>query len=487
MTARIILGAVPLVLLSGGAFAQASPEGADRLARLFQSYLGTTPGVVAVVPEGDAYTLTLDLAPLVGLLPQEGLEGLEVTSTPLAYRLEEQGGGLWRVTEDQAFTMSATVPGVTEFSLSYGSIVSEGIWDEALQSFTSYTAETGAMETRTVSYGPDGALLSDSSTRMAGSSYGFTGGPGAGGGVDGELTFSAEGYGQSMALPMAPGAPPMTIDITAETYEGNATVAGMRSGGMLDLLAFFVRTASPDAIAADQDELKTLLGEAIPLFDSVEGTVELGSLQATTPIGPIAAEAAVVDVDMAGVVAEGRFREAIRLSGVSIPPGLVPDWAAPLIPADAALDVAVTDFNLAAPAQTFIDAMDLTRSEPVDPAVSMQMLGQLLPDGAVTITLAPGSLVNDAYTVGFEGQMSAGPAAPPTGTARITADGIERVQEILGAAPPEVSGQALGMLGLAMGLSRPGEGGGVVWEIDASTPGRLLVNGTDMSAMFGMQ
>jgi hypothetical protein len=43
------------------------------------------------------------------------------------------------------------------------------------------------------------------------------------------------------------------------------------------------------------------------------------------------------------------------------------------------------------------------------------------------------------------------------------------------------------MLGMAQGMAQPGVDGALVWEIDASTPGTLLVNGTDMSMMMGGQ
>ncbi len=488
MIARSLLGAVPLVVLAGtAALAEATAAGADRLTALFQSYLGTTPGVVAVAPAGDVYELTVDLAPLAAMIPQAGAQGVKITASPLTYMLEEQGGGLWRVTENQPFTMTAVAPGALDLSISYDSIVSDGIWDESLQSFTSWTADVGGLQSTSKSFGPDGTEIGEGGTSIANARYELTGTAGDAGGVDSDLDFTATGYTQTMNFAMAPGASPMSVALTAETYGATGTAEGLRSGGMLNLLAFFVRTASPEAIAGSQDELKLLMGEGIPLFENMDVTASLGGLQATTPIGPISAEAMEVDVGLGGIVAEGRFREAIRLSGLSIPAGLVPEWAAPLIPADATVDVEVTDFNLSTPARTLIGALDLTQPQPVDPALNAQLLGELLPSGAVTITFAPGSVVNEAYTLGFEGAMSVGPAAPPTGSGRITATGIERVQEILGAAPPEVGAQALGMLGLAMGLSRPGEGDGVVWEIDASTPGQVLVNGTDMSAMFGMQ
>ena len=43
------------------------------------------------------------------------------------------------------------------------------------------------------------------------------------------------------------------------------------------------------------------------------------------------------------------------------------------------------------------------------------------------------------------------------------------------------------MLGMAQGMAAAGKDGALVWGIDASTPGTVLVNGVDMMAMMGGQ
>jgi hypothetical protein len=73
------------------------------------------------------------------------------------------------------------------------------------------------------------------------------------------------------------------------------------------------------------------------------------------------------------------------------------------------------------------------------------------------------------------------------GKATVTMTGMEAVMAALQAAPPEVGGQMVPMLGMAQGMASPGDAGALVWEIDASTPGTLLVNGTDLMAMMGGQ
>ena len=58
------------LLTSTSAFAApATPEEAARLTALFQSYVGDTPGVFSVKPNGDAYDVTADAMPLVAKIP----------------------------------------------------------------------------------------------------------------------------------------------------------------------------------------------------------------------------------------------------------------------------------------------------------------------------------------------------------------------------------------------------------------------------------
>ena len=65
--------------------------------------------------------------------------------------------------------------------------------------------------------------------------------------------------------------------------------------------------------------------------------------------------------------------------------------------------------------------------------------------------------------------------------------GMAAVQAALQSAPPEMGGQMVPMLGIAQGMAKPGTDGALIWELDASTPGAVLVNGVDIMAMMGGQ
>ena len=124
---------------------------------------------------------------------------------------------------------------------------------------------------------------------------------------------------------------------------------------------------------------------------------------------------------------------------------------------------------------------DLPDGAKPDAAFEGQMMAALLPKGTVTVTLNPGAVTGDGYALTYEGAMVAGPQMPmPTGTAKITLTGIDKLSAALAAAPDNMKAQAMMGIGMAQGMAKPGPNGELVWEIDASKPGSLSVNGTQM-------
>src|SRR5437868_4539626 len=88
--------------------AAATPEEAQRLTGVLQTYLGKEPGVVMVTPVGEAYDVKIDLAPLIAKIKQPNFSA-EIS--PFVMKLTDQGGGMWLVTQDSPLSYSARVPG----------------------------------------------------------------------------------------------------------------------------------------------------------------------------------------------------------------------------------------------------------------------------------------------------------------------------------------------------------------------------------------
>lgn len=123
------------------ALAEATPEEAQRLTALFQSYLGSEPGVVSITTAGDSYAAKLDLSPLFAKVKDPAVS---LSLSPLEWTLTSQGNGTWKVDQDQPLTFAFGVKGQGETNGAIASVVSTGIFDEALGGFATSSAELKA-------------------------------------------------------------------------------------------------------------------------------------------------------------------------------------------------------------------------------------------------------------------------------------------------------------------------------------------------------
>lgn len=485
MRFTVALTSLPFVLWSTTALAgPATPEGAVALAAVFQTYLGATDGVVAVTADGDSYDVSLDFAPMIATLPDQTAEAV---ISPIEFALVDNGDGTWEMTQDQAFAMTIKVPGQMDMALNIANLAGTGTFDESLKAFSTSTTElTDLAMNQTITdptLGENSVVYSiDSATYTSSAVAGATGG------VDSKMTYAISGLSEDFGLPgMGEGGAPMAINLTAESYSADATTTGLRPDAIYKLIAFFVANPTEAAIKAKQDGLKSIVRDGLPLFDNILSTGTITAISVTTPVGPIGLESAGIVVEANGVVAAGKVREGFTFSGLTLPVGLVPDWALPLVPRSMAIDFTLSRFDLAAPVAIFLDKVDLAAGPDAMPAMDAELLAAFMPEGVVDVTIAPGSIVGAAYTLGYEGAMTVGAdGAPPTGTAKVTATGLDAVQAALAAAPPEMGGQIAPILGIAQGMAKPGAADGeLLWELEMTPAGGMLVNGVDL--MGGMQ
>jgi hypothetical protein len=271
----------------------------------------------------------------------------------------------------------------------------------------------------------------------------------------------------------------MTVSATIGGGSMDATISGYRPSAFYGLLAWFVAHPDPAAIEADKAGLKAEIEGGLPFFQNAVADMTYTDVNVTSPIGPFAADELGVTIDLNGAVADGKFREALSVKGLSIPDGLVPPFAADLVPTDLSLDVAASRFDVAAATGLMLGMLDLPAGSPPPEGFDAQMMAALLPEGAVDITLAPGGIGAPAYALTYEGSMSAGPMAMPTGAAKIGMTGMDAVLAALQSAPPEMSQEILPVLAMAQGLAKP-EGDGLVWEVTMAPNGAVAVNGTEL-------
>ena len=470
--------AIPaLFAASAACAAPATPEGAAHLTEVFQTYLGTVAGVVTVVPEGEVYTLTLDAGPLMAMAPAEAGT---YAMTPLVMELTDNGGGTWGVTQDQALSLTAALAGAFEIKVDIAAISSEGVFDEALMAYATSSAEFSGV-TVAEKITPTGQPPMDVTIAIASGTTESTGEANPEGGVDVATTLTMAGFTETMMMPpMGDGMPPMPITISVESQEQTGDLAGFRPEAFLGLIAWAVAHPSQEAMQADMAGLKAVIAGGLPFFETLTSSGTATNIAVQTPMGEVGVASATIEVDINGVVKDGFFREAITLSGLTLPEGVLPPWSVPLLPSDLALDVSVSGFDLASPAAIMMALFDMPAGSEPDQAMQDAALAALLPDGAVDITLAPGGLSGTGYELTYEGDMTAGPMAMPAGSATLTLTGIDAVMAALQAAPDDVKGQMLPMIGMAQGMATAGPAGELVWEIDATTPGSVKINGMDM-------
>lgn len=481
MRSRLIY-VLPITVVAGlfpafGHAADATEEGATALTAVLQTYLGATDGVVTVEPDGEAYAVTLDFAPLIAKAPT----GTTASVTPIEFSLADNGDGTWKMVQDQAVTVSLMAPGQAEFTASIGSLTGSGVFDTTLGAFSS--SSTKASDIAVTQKVTDPELgQTDVAYTVKSLSYESTAKAATAGGVDSSASYSLEGLSETFTLPQMG----MPLTLTAELTTGTSEISGLRPDAFYKLIAFFVANPDQAAIALHQDDLKTIVGAGIPLFDHLVSDSTTTALNVETPMGPASVANLSFQVELNGIVSAGLFREAISFDGLTLPPAVVPEWAVDLVPQSMSLDVAASKFDLAAPAKMLLNILDLTKPDTATtPEQDAALLAALLPEGVVAVKLAPGGIKAPIYEVTYEGEMTAGPATGPSAKATVTASGMTAVKQALTKVPEDVGMQIAPVLGMAEGLAKPGENGALVWELEATPEGAMTVNGLDLSTMAG--
>ena len=470
---------LPFVLWSTSALATpATPEGAAALIAMFQTYLGATDGVVAVVAQDEAYDVALDFAPLIAQMPDQDAEA---TISPIEFSLADNGDGTWEMTQDQDFAIILKVPGEMDMTMTMAKWAGTGTFDTALQAFVTSTSEVTDLSLNQTITDPAGG---ESVVAYTIDAISFTSAAVAGalGGVDSKSNYVVTGLAEDFNMPgMGEGGAPMEIKLTAEGYTADAAVVGLRPDALYKLLAFFVANPSEAALTANEADLKTIIGDGLPLFESILSTGSVTAISVESPVGEFGLASMGIVVEANGVVADGKFREGITMSGLTMPEGLVPAWAVPLVPESLALDFTLSRFDVAAPVALFLETLGAASASADTAERDAKMLAAFLPEGVVDITISPGSIVGADYKLTYQAMMTAGmDGAPPTGTASVTATGLDTIQAALAAAPPEMGGQIAPVLGMAQGMAKPGADGALVWDLEMTPAGGMLVNGVDL-------
>jgi hypothetical protein len=472
---RSVLLALPLGLFTSFASAEvATPEGAADLTDVLQTYLGSTAGVVSVAPSGGAYSVKIDFAPLVAKTDAE----IQTKITPIEFSLTQNGNGIWGMTQDQPFEATLSVPGQADIALSIANLAGSGTFDEKLGTFS--TSSTQIKDLKLVETIKD-ANAGDTHVDYAIASlrYETSGKAAAIAGADIASTYAIEGISETFTLP-GMGLP---LQLSAASATGTAQISALRPDAIYKLIAFLVANPEEAAIAAQQSTLKAILRDGMPIFDHMSATSTTLALAVQSPIGMFGASEASITVEANGLVDTGLLREAISISGIKIPAGLAPDWASDLITDSLSLDFKLTNFNPAAGLRSLLEGIDLT--DPQKQPDELALMRAFMPDGEVEVTLNPSKMTSNIAALSAEGSLRFGPDALPSGAGRVTMTGMTAARQALTKAPPEIGMQMAPALGMAEGMAKAGENGALVWDLELTRDGKMLVNGADMSAIGG--
>lgn len=464
----------------------ATDDGAAGIVAAIEPYVGRVPGVVSAVAQGETYRLTLDAGPLAERLaaflraagdsPVSGVPVIAVS--PIVLTLTDNGDGTWGVRQDDRFTLRASVPGLLETETA-SHLRLDGVFDPRLMAFArSETTETGR-RTRETQFGPDGTALGEGETTTASMRATTTAAANPAGGVD--STMQGEGRTVLTRQKIFYSPPDDTgrrdtfgIEASVGSYAIDAMGEGMRLVELAALWAWLAdQSGATGEIPARQDELKSRLRAALPLFDDLRMTSTAEELRVVTAVLRGGFQRVESALDLTGALREGRVRMALDLSGPDLPVMMLDPWMRPLVPQSAAVDVTLRGFDLAAAAEMTLSALDLTADAPLGTLDGAALQRAVLPGGTLRVDLAPGLVQGADYALAYSGWIEAGPDAPPKGLLRVEAVGLDAVERQIGAGFGQRAEDALAWL-RTLRASADRQEGRDIWNLDvAELPGML--------------
>ncbi len=496
------LAALTVYLLShtSAYAAPATPEEAKRLTDLFQSYMGKQADAVKVAPSGEAYTVTLDVDALIkkaeAASKADGSK-MQIKASPFSFTLTPQGDGKWLLAQDLPLDWSLNEPGKTAITMKADSMKTTGVFDEKLMVFSTYQSDVvnfGGSVQNLGSAPKTESKLNFKIAAMHASGDAKSSGVGV---FDGAYEVSFNGVTASIdEMPQADGGAPMSGAVTLDKFGYNVTMSGVKGQAFLDMFKWAValppeqQGKNAKLTGAQQGELKKLATAALPFFQKINVTYGLDKLVVTSPQGNAGLDKAAVTVDLSGAVKDGFFREAISLSGLTTPQGILPPWSDPLMPDKFGFDFTVSNLDFDALTRLIMNEpalLDDKAEGDVKASNDAKLLKAIIPTGAATLTVRDGKLAGKTYDLDYEGTVTGGTDVPPTGKGAIRAKDLIPLITALQALPPELGmGQAAPAIIAFNSMAQKQPDGTLLWELDGQAVGKFLINGVDFLSLVTM-
>ena len=485
MLPRTILIQALFLTSSSLAALAASPEEAATIKARLQAYVGTEPGVVEVVPQGNGYAITFDAAPYIA---KAASADFKASADPLTMTAEPKGNGQWNVSGKGPWGFQFSAPGKADVTLHIAEQEWSGVFDEALGGFSSSEVKLGGFTYDAKVADPAASGPISSKYTVQSLTISTTATSDGKGGADGTTKGSASGVNLETASDV-PGLPPAlsSYKVTADTLAYDAETKGLRMRALLDLLAWFVAHPGKDLMIQDQAQLKEKLADALPVFTSITSKSSYGPVNFTSTAGTIALSKLSGDVNMNGAVKDGFLQERFALEGIAPPPGLVPPWTQDLIPTSLVVDFSLAGFDLDTPARAALAQLDLSKDPPLPPATEQTLISALVPTNALTVTFGASDITSPTYKLSYDGALNVNLAGLPTGKFNVKVAGMDAIiaKVQAAAATDPMAQQAMSGLIAARGLGKAEADGALSYAIDIQPMAQIYVNGVNVSAMAG--
>ncbi len=299
----------------------------------------------------------------------------------------------------------------------------------------------------------------------------------AGGGVDISLKQTMTGFDEEISASLPETGTSFSATVKAPTVTVISKATGYRTSEFLDLLAFGVANADEAKIKANQAELKSRVLALLPLWDKIQGTYEFSDMTVGTTIGTFGAQSAGLNFDSDGVSTNGSLDYGIYAGGLSLPAGIIPPWAAPLVPTDFAIVMGGARIDSDTAVRTAVAAFDLTQDPPISDAVGEKIAADFLAKNP-TFTIGRSFVKTADSEIAFNGEFTYVDLKPAF-QATIDAKGFDRIVEVMQTAAttsPEAS-QVFPFVLAAKGLGKAMPDGSLQWLMDVRPDGSIRVNG----------
>lgn len=483
------LMAATLAFGTSAAFAQdtassavpGTEAGAKTLASDLAAYVSQSAldkGIVKVTPDPAGYRIAIDLKPLLGAI--EGFPG-SIQIAPYSLVVNPVGDGTWSVDGGDAIAVAfdVTIGGkrqTTKYDVGPGRF--QGIFSPELGTFLTTMAryEGGKVESS-----EGGTEVKASFGRMTYEMLARKTGTGV---VDFTGNQGIADFSETVTAALDPAAPDQKIPITFSLagIDAASKGTGVKSRAMMDLWAFAVAHADGTKLAAEQTRLKTLLTDALPLWNTIDGTYDAKGLKVDTPYATFNARKLSQHLGGDGIKSSGNYSYSLGFEGLDVASPLLPAWAKSLIPQDLLLTAKATGIDLDSPARILIDDLDVTRPDkPFSDEASQKVL-----DGFKArpprIVIEPSRLKSADFDVEMEGNFTF-EGAQPEMTFSVDVAGLDTAIKKLqdaGAADPTAL-QAAGGLSMAKGFGKALPDGHTEWVLSSAADGSFSVNGVQLS------